>query len=130
MNVYQKYSNLLDHTAKHEITAFLKEKHSLEGFSKVITFPSKIYTEHFLFLQLTFAVYLLCQSLLSSLNLQKIESGNHLWKEIASLRVTVPLSMFCLYAGKLNEDLCDRAERLNDKIIMFEVEENRELNKG
>lgn len=38
--------------------------------------------------------------------------------------------MFCLYAGNVNEDLCDRAERLRDKIIMFEVEENRELNKG
>lgn len=46
------------------------------------------------------------------------------------MRVTVPLSMFCLYAGKLNDDLCDRAKRLKDKIITFEVEENRELNKG
>lgn len=51
-------------------------------------------------------------------------------KEIASLHITVPLSMFCLYAGNLNDDLCDRAETLKDKIIMFEVEENRELNKG
>ncbi|XP_034748215.1 dynein heavy chain 3, axonemal isoform X1 [Etheostoma cragini] len=94
LNVYKKYSNLLDHTAKQEISAFLKERHSLEGFTK------------------------------------KIESINHLWKEIASLHVTVPLSMFCLYAGNVNEDLCDRAERLKDTIIMFEVEENRELNKG
>lgn len=38
--------------------------------------------------------------------------------------------MLCLYAGDLNEDLCDRAQRLRDKLIMFEVEENRELNKG
>ncbi|KAI3358460.1 hypothetical protein L3Q82_014895 [Scortum barcoo] len=94
LNVYQKYSNLLDHTARQEISGFLKEKHSLEGFTK------------------------------------KIESINHLWKEIASLRVTVPLSMFCLYAGNLNDDLCERAERLKDMIIVFEVEENRELNKG
>ncbi|XP_032391908.1 dynein heavy chain 3, axonemal isoform X1 [Etheostoma spectabile] len=94
LNVYEKYSNLLDHTAKQEISAFLKERHSLEGFTK------------------------------------KIESINHLWKEIASLHVTVPLSMFCLYAGKVNEDLCERAEKLRDTIIMFEVEENRELNKG
>lgn len=64
------------------------------------------------------------------LNLQKIESINHLWKEIALLPVTVPLSMFCLCAGKLNEDLCERAEGLKDEIVMFEVEENRELNKG
>eukprot|EP00064_Thunnus_orientalis_P010890 superscaffoldBa00001518_g10919 len=92
LKVYQKYSNLLDNTAKQDIIAFLKEKHSLEGFTK------------------------------------KIESINHLWKEIASLHVTVPLSMFCLYAGELNDDLCDHAEKLKDQIIMFEVEENRELN--
>lgn len=36
--------------------------------------------------------------------------------------------MFCLYAGKLNDDMCDRAKKLKDEIIMFEVEENRELN--
>uniref|UniRef100_A0A8C4DXT9 Dynein axonemal heavy chain 3 n=1 Tax=Dicentrarchus labrax TaxID=13489 RepID=A0A8C4DXT9_DICLA len=94
LNVYEKYSNLLDHSAKQEISTFLKEKHSLEGFIK------------------------------------KIDGINHLWKEIASLHVTVPLSMFCLYAGKLNDDLCDRVERLKNKIITFEVEENRELNKG
>ncbi|XP_071775394.2 dynein axonemal heavy chain 3 [Centroberyx gerrardi] len=94
LNVYTKYSNLLDNKAKQDVTAFLNEKHSLEGFAK------------------------------------KIEGINHLWKEIASLHVTVPLSMFCLYAGKLNDDLCDCAERLKDTIITFEVEENRELNKS
>uniref|UniRef100_A0A3Q3EKF3 Dynein axonemal heavy chain 3 n=1 Tax=Labrus bergylta TaxID=56723 RepID=A0A3Q3EKF3_9LABR len=83
LNVYQKYNDLLDHTAKQEVSAFLKEKH----------------------------IHLLR-------------------KEIASLRVTVPLSMFCLYAGDLNDDLCERAKRLKDKIIITEVEENRELNKG
>lgn len=67
---------------------------------------------------------------LLSLNLQKIESINDLWKEIASIRVTVPLSMFCLCAGKLNEDLCDRAERLRNRIIVFKMEENRQLNRG
>ncbi|KAF3833726.1 hypothetical protein F7725_024930 [Dissostichus mawsoni] len=94
LNEYKKYSNLLDHSAKQKISAFLEEKHSLDGFRT------------------------------------KIDSVNHLWKEIASLRVTVPMSMFCLYAGKLNDDLCDRAEKLKDQIVMFEVEENRELNKG
>lgn len=78
---------------------------------------------------MAFTFYLLHQVLSPSLNIQKIDSINHLWKEIALLPITVPLSMFCLYAGKLNEDLCDRAARLKDKIIMFEVEENRELNK-
>ncbi|KAG7245081.1 hypothetical protein INR49_023647, partial [Caranx melampygus] len=94
LNVYQKYHNLLDNTAKQEISAFLKEKHSLEEFTR------------------------------------KLESISDVQKEIASLRIRVPLSMFCLCAGELNKDLCDRAQRLKDKIIMFEVEENRELNKG
>lgn len=60
---------------------------------------------------------------------QKIDGIKRLWGEIASMRVTVPLSMFCLYAGKLNEDLCSRTDRLKDKITVFEVEENRDLNK-
>ncbi|KAM7373014.1 hypothetical protein PAMP_007900 [Pampus punctatissimus] len=94
LNVYQKYSNLLDNTAKQDITAFLKEKHSLAEFTK------------------------------------KIEFINHMWMEIASLRIRVPLSMFCLYAGELNDDLCDRTNRLKDQIIMFEMEENRELNQS
>ncbi|XP_008290011.1 dynein heavy chain 3, axonemal [Stegastes partitus] len=94
LTVYQKYSNLLDNTAKQDVSAFLKEKHSLTGFSK------------------------------------KVESSKLLQEEIATLRITVPLSMFCLCVGKLNADLCDRAERLKDKIVTFKVEENRELNKG
>ncbi|XP_069555861.1 dynein axonemal heavy chain 3 [Brachyistius frenatus] len=92
LNVYQKYSSLLDNSAEQDMSAFLKEKHSLQGFTK------------------------------------EIESINHMWTELALLRVTVPLSMFCLYVGELNNDLCDRASRLKDRIIMFEMEENRELN--
>lgn len=68
--------------------------------------------------------------LISSSLLQKIEGINDLWREIASIRVTVPLSMFCLCAGKLNEDLCDRAKKLRNKIIVFKMEENRQLNRG
>ncbi|XP_062266298.1 dynein axonemal heavy chain 3 [Platichthys flesus] len=94
LNVYQKYSNLLDDTEKQAISVFLTEKHSLEGSTG------------------------------------KIKSINLLWKEIASLPLTVPLSMFCLCADKLNEDLCDLAEKLKVKIVTFEVEENRELNIG
>lgn len=62
--------------------------------------------------------------------LQRIEGISNLWREIASIRVTVPLSMFCLCAGKLNEDLCDRAEKLRNKIVVFKMEENRQLNRG
>uniref|UniRef100_A0A3Q2QRM0 Dynein axonemal heavy chain 7 n=1 Tax=Fundulus heteroclitus TaxID=8078 RepID=A0A3Q2QRM0_FUNHE len=58
----------------------------------------------------------------------KIEAINDVWKEIASLRITVPLSMFCLNARGLNDHLCDCAERLKVRIATFEVEENRKLN--
>lgn len=61
---------------------------------------------------------------------QKIEAIKVVWREIASLHITVPLSMLCLDAGELNRDLCERAKGLINKIVMFEVEENRELNKG
>lgn len=85
-------------------------------YSNVIQLPTEVYT-----------IYWPLDPFFS-LNPKKIEGINHLWKEIASLRVMVPLSMLCLYAGKLNADLCGRTERLKDKIILFEVEENRAIN--
>jgi len=45
------------------------------------------------------------------------------------MHVTVPLAMFCLDAGQLNEELCNRTQHLKDRLIEFEVMENRELNK-
>ncbi|KAM6951542.1 dynein axonemal heavy chain 3 [Aplochiton taeniatus] len=62
--------------------------------------------------------------------IKKINGVQQLWMEIASLHVTVPLSMFCLDAVYLNEALCDHAERLKDRLVTFEVDENRELNKS
>lgn len=38
MAVYEKYNNLLDNTSNEDISEFLKEKHSLEEFAKVIRF--------------------------------------------------------------------------------------------
>ncbi|KAM4725109.1 LOW QUALITY PROTEIN: dynein axonemal heavy chain 3-like [Anableps anableps] len=61
---------------------------------------------------------------------KKINGINDVWKEIASLRITVPLSMFCLNAKDLNDHLCDCAERLKTRIVEFEMEENRKLNQG
>ncbi|MEQ2235692.1 hypothetical protein ILYODFUR_004863 [Ilyodon furcidens] len=61
---------------------------------------------------------------------KKIKSIDDVWKEVASLRINVPLSMFCLNAGGLNDHLCDCAERLKTRIVMFKVEENRKLNEG
>uniref|UniRef100_A0A8C6KXL8 Dynein, axonemal, heavy chain 12 n=1 Tax=Nothobranchius furzeri TaxID=105023 RepID=A0A8C6KXL8_NOTFU len=87
LTAYEKYSDLLDSTADQDVSAFLKEQHTLDETAK-------------------------------------IESIDELEKELASLPVTVPLSMFCLHAGELNADLSDCARSLKDKIIMFKVEEN------
>uniref|UniRef100_A0A8D0GHK3 Uncharacterized protein n=1 Tax=Sphenodon punctatus TaxID=8508 RepID=A0A8D0GHK3_SPHPU len=85
LNVYRKYSDLLNNNAEQDVTDFLKERHDLDEF------PSS--------------------------------------KEIASMHVTVPLAMFCLDALKLNEELCRQTQKLKDRLIEFEVDENRELNK-
>lgn len=53
-----------------------------------------------------------------------------MYKEIALLHTLVPLSMFCLNAGKLNIDLRERAAGLKEVVITFQTEENRALNKG
>ncbi|NXC38348.1 DYH3 protein, partial [Penelope pileata] len=60
---------------------------------------------------------------------EKIDSLTNLKREIASMHVTVPLAMFCLDAVQLNEALCIRTQNLKDRLIEFEVMENRELNK-
>ncbi|NXU08026.1 DYH3 protein, partial [Pardalotus punctatus] len=59
---------------------------------------------------------------------EKIDSFTELKSEIASMDVTVPLSMFCLDAVQLNEELCNRTQNLKDTLIEFEVMENRKLN--
>ncbi|KAK6187847.1 hypothetical protein SNE40_005782 [Patella caerulea] len=61
---------------------------------------------------------------------QKINSLQDLKDEIASLRITVPLSMFCLDCVQLNQELCLRAQKLRERLITFEVDENRDLNRG
>ncbi|XP_037391966.1 dynein heavy chain 3, axonemal [Pygocentrus nattereri] len=94
LDVYKRYSNLLDNSARQEILSFLKEKHSLQALTK------------------------------------RIEAVSSVWKEIAALRVTVPLSLLCLEAVSLHEDLCDRTKHLKLLLITYEVEENRQLNKS
>ncbi|XP_072535232.1 dynein axonemal heavy chain 3 [Salminus brasiliensis] len=94
LDVYKKYSNLLDNSAKQEILSFLKDKHSLQALTK------------------------------------KIEAVKSVWGEIASLRVTVPLSLFCLETVSLHDDLCDRTEHLRYLLINYEVVENQQLNRS
>ncbi|XP_042293782.1 dynein axonemal heavy chain 3 [Sceloporus undulatus] len=94
LNVYNKYSDLLNNNAEQDVTDFLSKRHDLDDF------------------------------------VLKIDSLTKLKKEIASMHVTVPLAMFCLDALKLNEELCRRTQRLKDRLIEFEVEENREVNQS
>uniref|UniRef100_A0A3B5L0R2 Uncharacterized protein n=1 Tax=Xiphophorus couchianus TaxID=32473 RepID=A0A3B5L0R2_9TELE len=63
-----------------------------------------------------------------SLQDSKIDSIMHIWMDIASLRIAVPLSMFCLNARDLNDYLCDCANKLIARIVTFEMDENRRLN--
>ncbi|XP_066834006.1 dynein axonemal heavy chain 3 isoform X6 [Anser cygnoides] len=93
LNVYKKYSNLLNNSAQQDVTDFLKEGHSLGALA------------------------------------EKIDSLTKLKREITSMHVTVPLAMFCLDSVQLNEELCIRTQNLKDRLIEFEVMENRELNK-
>ncbi|XP_028831809.1 dynein heavy chain 3, axonemal isoform X2 [Denticeps clupeoides] len=92
LEFYRKYSGLLDNSFKEDTNSFMREKHSLQGFTK------------------------------------KIKSIEYIWDEISSLRVSVPLSLFCLDVVSLNKGLCDRALCLKDLLITHTVNENRMLN--
>ncbi|NWU12959.1 DYH3 protein, partial [Cephalopterus ornatus] len=92
LNVYKKYSNLLNNEAQQDVTDFWKKGPSLEALT------------------------------------EKIVSLTKLKGEIASMHVTVPLAVFCLDALHLNEELCNRTQNLKDRLIEFQVIENRELN--
>lgn len=61
--------------------------------------------------------------------MKKIDSYQSLKNEIASLRITVPLSMFCLDCVALNQELCQRTQKLKERLVMFEIDENRMLNR-
>ncbi|KAL8573170.1 Dynein heavy chain 3, axonemal [Nucella lapillus] len=94
LNVYKKYADLLNNKADQEVSAFLREPHSIQAFK------------------------------------QKIQEYQDLKDEIMLLRITVPLSMFCLDCVSLNNELALRAQRLKERLVAFEVDENRDLNRS
>lgn len=59
---------------------------------------------------------------------QKINSIKKRKNEIASMHISVPLAMFCLDTMTLNYDLCERTQNLNDRLIQFQVDVNRDTN--
>ena len=54
LNTYKKYADLLNNKAEQEVTAFLKDSHSIEGFKQVCISPLYIIT--------TFVVIFCCSS--------------------------------------------------------------------
>lgn len=61
---------------------------------------------------------------------QKIQEYQDLKDEIMLMRITVSLSMFCLDCVSLNNELALRTQRLKERLITFEVDENRDLNRS
>ena len=61
--------------------------------------------------------------------MQKIEEYAMKKDEISLLHITVPLSFFCLDCIQVNDELAGRAQKLKDRLIQYEVNENRDLNK-
>ncbi|CAG5132944.1 unnamed protein product, partial [Candidula unifasciata] len=61
---------------------------------------------------------------------EKIDYFQNIRDEISLLRVTAPLSMFCLDCVHFNQEMCIRAQRLRDRLVIFEVDENRDLNRA
>nr|KAG5713480.1 hypothetical protein BaRGS_025028 [Batillaria attramentaria] len=94
LNVYKKYADLLNNKADQDVSAFLRDPHSIQAFK------------------------------------EKIQEYQDLKDEIMLLRITVPLSMFCLDCVNLNNELALRAQRLKERLITFEVDENRDLNRS
>ena len=47
-----------------------------------------------------------------------------------ALRLTAPLAMFTLDSSQLNADLALKAQNLRDRLVTYEVDENRETNRA
>jgi hypothetical protein len=61
--------------------------------------------------------------------LQIIIRYENLKAEIIKLRVTAPLSLFCLDCSQLNEELASRAQHLRDHVVQFVADRHRDSTK-
>lgn len=50
LNTYKKYSDLLNNNADQDVSAFLRETHSIEAFKKVTT--RRPYTNNFIYISI------------------------------------------------------------------------------
>lgn len=49
--------------------------------------------------------------------------------ELSLLRVTASLSLFCLDCMQVNQDLVSRSKKIRERLVEFEVNENRDINR-
>ncbi|KAG5443966.1 Dynein heavy chain 3, axonemal [Clonorchis sinensis] len=119
LDIYKPYGNLLNNKAELELRNFLKERHTLLAVKKR---KGKAWlNEPDLVAQVN-------NSLLTVQ--QKIEAFQDLRAEITMLRLTVPLSLFCVDCKSVNEELANRAWKLRDILVSFELDENRDVNRS
>ncbi|CAL8075896.1 unnamed protein product [Calicophoron daubneyi] len=119
LEIYKPYGNLLNNKAELELRNFLKDRHTLLAVKKRkgkdwVSDPALVE-------QLT-------QSLATVK--QKIEGFQDLRAEITMLRLTVPLSLFSVDCKSVNEELANRVWKLREILVQFELDENRDVNRG
>ena len=77
------------------------------------------------------AIYQFCPCHLSMFFYsQKINQFKSIANEIASLHATVPLNLLCLNCIQVNEELEKRARSLENRLISYIVDLNRDQNRG
>lgn len=60
LNTYKKYSDLLNNNADQDVSAFLRETHSIEAFKKVTT--RRPYTNNFIYISIHIKIVKLMQT--------------------------------------------------------------------
>ncbi|XP_076842922.1 dynein axonemal heavy chain 3 [Brachyhypopomus gauderio] len=102
LDVYKKYSHLLDTSARQEIVSFLKEKHSLQGFTKKIGAVSSMW-EEIASMRVTVPLAMLC--------LETIDLHDDLCNRMELLKQL--LITYELEENRnLNQSICQRYEQI------------------
>lgn len=61
--------------------------------------------------------------------IQRLQYFHNLRSEISTLRVSVPMNLICLDCVDINEILFKKLKYLQDQLLQFLIDENRETNK-
>ncbi|XP_025109931.1 dynein heavy chain 3, axonemal-like isoform X5 [Pomacea canaliculata] len=114
---YDEYSDLLNSKADDDITLFLKDPQTYdmekqqENLKTASREPYLPYEMRRLFTH-------------------KVRAVVSIKDQIKLLRITAPLNMVCLYLEPINNELVERAYKLEMRLINYEVEENHKINQG